>query len=78
VTTANVAVDTAWRTPQFWLLWVVLWHERDRRHRRDWSGVAHDPGDLHRSVSPAVAASFVGLISLFNMIGRFFWASTSD
>src|SRR6202451_1127627 len=24
VTSANVAVDMAWRTPQFWLLWVVL------------------------------------------------------
>src|ERR1700727_1492365 len=24
VTTADVAVDMAWRTPQFWLLWVVL------------------------------------------------------
>ena len=24
------------------------------------------------------AAGFVGLISLFNMLGRFFWASTSD
>src|SRR5271170_4754273 len=24
VTTANVAVEAAWRTPQFWLLWVVL------------------------------------------------------
>src|SRR3984893_17408743 len=24
VPTAHVAVDTAWRTPQFWLLWVVL------------------------------------------------------
>src|SRR5450432_1048590 len=24
VTTANVAVDVAWRTPQFWLLWMVL------------------------------------------------------
>src|ERR1700690_613069 len=24
VTTANVAVDVAWRTPQFWLLWGVL------------------------------------------------------
>jgi MFS family permease len=29
-------------------------------------------------VTPAAAAGFVGLISLFNMIGRFFWASTSD
>jgi MFS family permease len=29
-------------------------------------------------VTAETAASFVGLISLFNMIGRFFWASTSD
>jgi MFS family permease len=29
-------------------------------------------------VTPAAAAGFVGLISLFNMVGRFFWASTSD
>lgn len=29
-------------------------------------------------VSPATAASFVGLLSLFNMGGRFFWASVSD
>src|SRR4051794_36562504 len=24
ITSANVALDQAWRTPQFWLLWVVL------------------------------------------------------
>jgi MFS family permease len=29
-------------------------------------------------VTAAAAAGFVGLISLFNMVGRFFWASTSD
>ena len=29
-------------------------------------------------VTAIVAASFVGLMSLFNMLGRFFWASTSD
>jgi MFS family permease len=29
-------------------------------------------------ITPIAAASFVGLISLFNMLGRFFWASTSD
>jgi MFS family permease len=29
-------------------------------------------------VSPMAAAGFVGLLSLFNMLGRFFWASTSD
>jgi MFS family permease len=30
------------------------------------------------SVSPVAAAGFVGLLSLFNMVGRFFWASISD
>jgi MFS family permease len=29
-------------------------------------------------VSPTVAAGFVGLLSLFNMSGRFFWSSLSD
>jgi MFS family permease len=29
-------------------------------------------------VTPVAAAGFVGLMSLFNMGGRFFWASTSD
>jgi MFS family permease len=29
-------------------------------------------------VSAAAGASFVGLLSLFNMAGRIFWASTSD
>ena len=29
-------------------------------------------------VTPAAAAGFVGLLSLFNMLGRIFWASTSD
>jgi hypothetical protein len=30
------------------------------------------------SVTPLAAAGFVGLLSLFNMGGRFIWASTSD
>ena len=29
-------------------------------------------------VTPAAAAGFVGLLSLFNMGGRFFWSSLSD
>ena len=29
-------------------------------------------------ITPVAAAGFVGLASLFNMLGRFFWASTSD
>jgi MFS family permease len=78
VTNANVAVDMAWRTPQFWLLWVVLCMNVTAG-----IGVIGQASPMIQEiftgqVSPAVAASFVGLISLFNMVGRFFWASTSD
>jgi MFS family permease len=78
VTTANVAVDTAWRTPQFWLLWVVLCMNVTAG-----IGVLGQASPMIQEiftgrVTPAMAAGFVGLISLFNMIGRFFWASTSD
>src|SRR6202051_1851972 len=78
VTTANVAVDMAWRTPQFWLLWGVLCMNVSAG-----IGVIGQASPMIQEifagrVSPAVAASFVGLISLFNMVGRFFWASTSD
>ena len=30
------------------------------------------------NITAVAAAGFVGLMSLFNMLGRFFWASTSD
>jgi MFS family permease len=78
VTKAHVSVDMAWRTPQFWLLWVVLCMNVTAG-----IGVISQASPMIQEiftgrVSPAVAASFVGLISLFNMIGRFFWASTSD
>jgi MFS family permease len=78
VTQANVTVDVAWRTPQFWLLWVVLCMNVTAG-----IGVLGQASPMIQEmftgkVSPAAAAGFVGLISLFNMIGRFFWASTSD
>ncbi len=78
VTEAQVAVDVAWRTPQFWLLWVVLCMNVT-------AGIAvlSQASPMIQEifsgrVTPEIAASFVGLLSLFNMIGRFFWASTSD
>jgi MFS family permease len=78
VTNANVAVDVAWRTPQFWLLWGVLCMNVTAG-----IGVLGQASPMIQEmftgrVTPAAAAGFVGLISLFNMIGRFFWASTSD
>jgi len=78
VTQANVSVDVAWRTPQFWLLWVVLCMNVTAG-----IGVLGQASPMIQEmfpgrITPIAAASFVGLISLFNMIGRFFWASTSD
>jgi MFS family permease len=78
VTTAHVAVDVAWRTPQFWLLWVVLCMNVSAG-----IGVLGQASPMIQEMFPgrvtaAAAAGFVGLLSLFNLIGRFFWASTSD
>src|SRR6202522_3676350 len=78
VTTANVAVDVAWRTPQFWLLWAVLCMNVTAG-----IGVLSVASPMIQEifsgrVTPASAAGFVGLLSLFNMGGRFFWATTSD
>lgn len=35
-------------------------------------------GDAEKTAAAAIGAGFVGLISLFNIAGRFFWASLSD
>jgi MFS family permease len=72
----DVAVDRAWKTPQFWLLWVVLC-----------LNVTAGIGILGQAsvmcqdmfgVSEAVGGGFAGLLSVFNMGGRLFWSSTSD
>jgi len=78
VTKADVAVDMAWRTPQFWLLWGVLCMNVTAG-----IGVLGQASPMIQEifagrVTPAGAAGFVGLLSLFNMGGRFFWASLSD
>jgi MFS family permease len=78
VTSANVLVNIAWRTPQFWLLWGVLCMNVTAG-----IGVLSQASPMIQemfgsAVSPAGAAGFVGLLSLFNMGGRFLWAWTSD
>jgi MFS family permease len=78
VTTAHVAVDNAWRTPQFWLLWGVLCMNVTAG-----IGVLGQASPMIQEifsgrVTPAAAAGFVGLLSLFNMGGRFIWAAMSD
>src|SRR5271170_1236570 len=78
ITTHNVEVNTAFRTPQFWLLWIVLCMNVTAG-----IGIIEQASpmiqDLFKGVvKPVAAAGFVGLLSLFNMGGRFFWASVSD
>jgi MFS family permease len=78
VTTAHVHVDEALKTPQFYLLWGVLCLNVTAG-----IGVLGQASAMSQEMFPgkitaAAAAGFVGLLSLFNMIGRFFWASTSD
>ncbi|MEJ7647909.1 MAG: OFA family MFS transporter [Nakamurella sp.] len=84
VTTDNVSAANAIRTPQFWLLWVVLFCnvtagigilEQASPMIQDFfrSGIG-----ATSSVATAAAGGFVGVLSLFNMAGRFLWSSASD
>lgn len=83
VTTASVSANNAIRTPQFWLLWVVLFCnvtagigilEQAAPMIQDF----FRGSDGSSSVSATAAAGFVGLLSLANMAGRFVWSTTSD
>jgi len=78
VTRDNVTPAMAIRTPQFWLLWVVLCFNVTAG-----IGVLGQASPMIQEVfkgtiKPSAAAGFVGLLSLFNMAGRFLWASLSD
>jgi MFS family permease len=77
VTTGKgVPVETAWKTPQFWFLWIVLCMNVSAT-----VGVLGIASDIIQSmfgVTKEVGAGFVGLLSLFNLSGRFLWSSFSD
>ncbi len=82
MTTANVSAANALKTRSFWLLWVVLFCnvtagigilEQASPMIQDFF---RDNGTS--AVSVAAAGGFVGVLSLFNMAGRFVWSSTSD
>jgi len=78
ITTHNVNVKGAMATPQFYLLWIVLFCNVTAG-----IGILEDASpmiqDFFKGHVLAVAAGgFVGLLSIFNMAGRFFWASMSD
>jgi len=85
ITSANVDADTAVKTPQFWFIFIVLMlnvtagigvlGQASVMIQEMFSVAAVGES---KAVTVAAAAGFVGMLSLFNMLGRFFWSSTSD
>jgi MFS family permease len=78
MTSGNVTADQAVKTPQFWLLWSVLCLNVTAG-----IGVLSQASPMIQEMFPGqvtaqVAAIFVVLLSLFNLLGRFFWSSFSD
>ena len=94
ITRRHVHLNTAWKTPQFWLIWGVLCLNVTAGIAvisiaspmfQDVFGGRLLGLDVHATLSAtqkaaiaAAAAGLVGLISLFNSLGRIFWASISD
>jgi OFA family oxalate/formate antiporter-like MFS transporter len=63
-------------TPQFWLLWVMLFLNVS-------AGImvisqASPMAQQLVGLTPVAAAGIVGVISIFNGLGRVFWAAVSD
>ncbi|MCE9606176.1 MAG: OFA family MFS transporter [Planctomycetia bacterium] len=78
----DVDPDAALRTPQFYLLWIMLCFNVTAGIGV--LGVAKTMmTEIFGSALPAIvdsrfAATYVLMIGVFNMLGRFFWASMSD
>jgi MFS family permease len=73
---AGLTAAEAIRTRAFWLVWVVLFANVTAG-----IGLLGQASPMMQEVfaaSPHAAAGFVGLISLFNLVGRFVWSSASD
>ena len=75
--TGDVTATRAIRTPQFYLLWIVLFTNVTAG-----IGILEQASpmiqDFFSSVTPQAAAGFVGLLSLANLVGRFGWSTASD
>ena len=95
VTQNHVALDRAFFTAQFWLLWAVLCLNvtagigilsmASPMLQEVFGGRLIGVSATFDQLTPdqkgqiaAIAAGFTGLLSLFNILGRIFWASLSD
>lgn len=76
ITTSSLTRNAAVRTPQFYLLWGILFINVTAG-----IGILAQASPMMQDLfqkTPLAAAAVVSLISLFNAGGRFFWASCSD
>jgi MFS family permease len=96
ISKANVHLDNAHKTPQFWLIWWVLCLNvsagigvigmASPMLQEIFAGKLIGLPDVgfnalsaaQKATIATIAAGFTGLLSLFNIGGRFFWASLSD
>ncbi len=95
ITTHEVHLNVAWKTPQFWLVWLVLMlnvsagigilsmaspllQEVFGGHLIGVTASFEQLTQPQLAAIAAIAAGFTGLLSLFNIAGRIFWASLSD
>jgi MFS family permease len=78
ITRHNVTPSEALRTPQFWLLWIVLCFNVTAGIGVLGQASAMIQEVFKGTITASAAAGFVGLLSLFNMGGRFIWSSLSD
>jgi MFS family permease len=98
IATRHVHLKNAHKTPQFWLLWLVLCMNVSAgigiigaaapMLQETFGGALIGQADLGfaeirtdlvlAAAVASVAAGFVGLISIFNILGRFVWATSSD
>ncbi len=74
----HVHIDQALKTPQFWLLWWVLCLNVTAGIGVLGQASVMIQESFRGGITPAAAAGFVGVLSLANMLGRFFWSSVSD
>ena len=76
VSQESVTRNAALRTPQFYLLWGILFINVTAG-----IGILAQASPIVQDIfqkTAVEAATFVLLLSIFNLIGRFFWASGSD
>jgi MFS family permease len=78
ITTQNVFVYDALRTPQFWLIWWILCLNVTAGIGVLGQASAMSQEMFRGKITAIAASGLVGLFSLFNMAGRFIWSSTSD